>query len=48
MLLIFGFAVYVPLLIADPSNHGNWSEGLETFAIAGAAWIVADILAITR
>jgi uncharacterized membrane protein YtjA (UPF0391 family) len=42
MLVIFGVAVWIPALIADPKTHSNWSEGLETFAIAGAAWIVAD------
>jgi hypothetical protein len=44
MLIIFGVAIWIPMLIADPGNHGNWSEGLETFAIAGATWIVADFL----
>jgi len=37
MLLIFG-------LLVDPRNHTNWSEITETFAIAGAAWILADLL----
>jgi len=45
MLLIFGVAIWIPMLIAQPGRLGNWSEGLETFAIAGAAWIVADFLA---
>lgn len=44
MLVIFGVAVWIPILIADPRTHSNWSEGLETFAIAGVAWIVADFL----
>jgi hypothetical protein len=47
MLLIFGVTIWIPLLIAQPGHPGNWSEGLETFAIAGAAWIVADFLANT-
>lgn len=42
MLLIFGVTIWIPALIAKPGQLGNWSEGLETFAIAGAAWIVAD------
>jgi hypothetical protein len=42
MLVIFGIVVWIPILIADPSNHANWGETLETFAIAGVAWIVAD------
>lgn len=44
MLVIFGVAIWIPILIADPKTHGNWSEGIETFAIAGVAWIVADSL----
>jgi uncharacterized membrane protein YphA (DoxX/SURF4 family) len=45
MFLIFTFGVWLPILIADPRTHSNWSEGLETLAIAGAVWIVADFLA---
>lgn len=45
MLLVFGVAIWIPMLIAQPGRLGNWSEGLETFAIAGSAWIVADFLA---
>lgn len=45
MLLLFGVTIWIPMLIAQPGKLGNWSEGLETFAIAGAAWIVADFLA---
>jgi hypothetical protein len=41
MLVIFG---RVPLLLSDPHNHTNWSENAETFGIAGAAWILADLL----
>jgi hypothetical protein len=44
MLLIFGLVVWVPLLLSDPHSHTNWSETAETFAIAGAAWILADLL----
>jgi hypothetical protein len=44
MLVIFGLLVWVPLLLSDPRNHTNWSENAETFAIAGAAWILADLL----
>lgn len=44
MLFIFGVTIWIPMLIAKQSP-GNWSEGLETFALAGAAWIVADFLA---
>jgi putative oxidoreductase len=44
MLVIFGLLVWVPLLFSDPHNPTNWSETAETFAIAGAAWILADLL----
>ncbi len=44
MLLIFGLLVWVPLLLSDPHSHANWSETAETFAIAGTAWILADLL----
>jgi len=44
MLVIFGLLVWVPLVISDPHNHTNWSETAETFAITGAAWILADLL----
>jgi len=44
MLVIFGLLVWVPLILSDPHNHTNWSETAETFAIAGATWILADLL----
>jgi len=44
MLVLFGLLVWVPLLLSDPRSHTNWSETVETFAIAGAAWILADLL----
>jgi hypothetical protein len=44
MLVIFGLLVWVPLLLSDPHSHTNWSEFTLTFAIAGAAWILADLL----
>jgi predicted tellurium resistance membrane protein TerC len=48
MLVLFGLLVWVPLVIPDPHNHTNWSENAETFAIAGAAWILADLLGEVR
>jgi len=48
MLVLFGLLVWVPLLLSDPHNHTNWSEDTETFAIAGAAWILADLLGESR
>jgi hypothetical protein len=44
MLLIFGLLVWIPLLLSAPHSHTNWSEATETFAIAGTAWILADLL----
>ena len=45
MLVGFGLLVWLPLLLSDPHNHTNCSETAETFAIAGVAWILADLLA---
>jgi hypothetical protein len=44
MVVSFGLLVWVPLILSDPHSHTNWSENAETFAIAGAAWILADLL----
>jgi hypothetical protein len=48
MLLIFGLLVWIPLLLSAPHSHANWSETTETFAIAGTAWILTDILSEYR
>jgi hypothetical protein len=48
MLVMFGLLVWVPLLLSDPHSHSNWSETVETFAIAGTAWILADLLGESR
>jgi hypothetical protein len=48
MLVIFGLLVWVPLVLSAPHNHTNWSETAETFAIAGATWILADLLGEDR
>jgi len=44
MLVTFGLLVWMPLLLSDRHNPTNWSETAETFAIAGTAWILADLL----
>jgi hypothetical protein len=44
MIVSFGLLVWVPLLLSDPHSHTNWSEFAETSAIAGAVWILADLL----
>ena len=48
MLLGFLLLVWLPALFADPHNFGNWSEALETLAITGSAWLVADYFAHRR
>lgn len=48
MLVLFGILVWIPLLLSHPHNHADWSETIETFAIAGVAWILADILGANR
>ena len=48
MLAIFGLLVWVPLLVLNPRSHSDWSETVLTFAIAGVAWILADLLAGQR
>jgi hypothetical protein len=44
MIVSFGLLVWAPLLLSNPHSHANWSEFAETFAIAGAARILADLL----
>ncbi|HEX5275335.1 MAG TPA: hypothetical protein VFW34_08665 [Candidatus Rubrimentiphilum sp.] len=44
MLLGFGLLVWVPALVAVPHSFENWSEAIETLAIAASAWVVADFL----
>jgi hypothetical protein len=44
----FGLLVWVPLVLSDRHSHTNWSEITETFAIAGATWILADLLGESR
>ena len=48
MLVLFGLIVWVPLVLSDPHSHTNWSEIAETFAIAGTAWILVDLLGEVR
>jgi hypothetical protein len=48
MIVGFGLLVWVPLVLSNPHNHANWSEIAETFEIAGATWILADLLADPR
>jgi uncharacterized membrane protein YphA (DoxX/SURF4 family) len=43
MLALFGLLVWVPLLIAHPEAHGNWSEFTINFLITGATWAVSEL-----
>jgi hypothetical protein len=43
MTALFGALVWVPLLVAHPRSHSNWSEFGLTLLITGAAWLVADL-----
>lgn len=48
MLVGFLLLVWLPALFARPRSFVNWSEGLETLAIAASAWMVADFLGRRR
>ena len=48
MLASFGLLVNGPVLLADHSTHWNWSESAVNLAVVGAAWVVADSLALPR
>jgi hypothetical protein len=45
MVLLFGVAVWIPLLVTQPGTHLNWSEFALTLLIASAAWAVAEVAA---
>jgi len=36
--------VHLPILLAGPSSHFNWSENALNLALTGVAWVVADSL----
>jgi len=36
--------VHLPLVLANPSSHFNWSENALNLALTGVAWVVADSL----
>jgi uncharacterized membrane protein YphA (DoxX/SURF4 family) len=38
----FALFVHAPLLMANPSSHGVWSENALNLVLTAAAWIVAD------
>ena len=41
----FTLLVHVPMLLANPAGHANWSENALNLALIGVAWVVADSLA---
>lgn len=43
MLAVFAVLVWIPILIAHPWVHSNWTELALTLLTTGAAWIVADL-----
>jgi uncharacterized membrane protein YphA (DoxX/SURF4 family) len=42
MLSVFTLLVWVPAVAAHPRLPSNWGEFIFTFALAGAAWVVAE------
>ncbi len=48
MLMLFGLLVWLPLLASHPHSLVVWAGNTENLAVAGAAWIVADRLAVKR
>jgi len=44
MLASFALLVHEPMLLADHTSHGNWTESAVNLAVIGAAWVVADSL----
>jgi uncharacterized membrane protein YphA (DoxX/SURF4 family) len=42
--LVFGLIVHLPRVIADPSASGAWSENGVNLVLAGAAWVLVDML----
>jgi hypothetical protein len=43
MLAFFSVLVWIPAIVAHPAVLGNWSEFADTFLIAGATWVVAEL-----
>jgi hypothetical protein len=43
MLALFAVLVWIPRLIAQPKEHGNWSEFSLTLLITGATWMAANL-----
>lgn len=48
MMGLFGILIWIPMLVAHPEAHLNWSESALTFLMTGAAWAVGDATALSR
>jgi len=48
MLASFGLLVNEPMLLANHSIHTNWTESTVNLVVVGAAWVVADSLALPK
>ncbi len=48
MLAIFGVAIWVPATVLHPRSTSDWAELGINFGICGAAWIVANYIALRR
>jgi hypothetical protein len=48
MIVGFELLTWLPILFAHPHSFFNWSESMETLAIAASAWMVADYLDHSR
>lgn len=45
MLSVFTVLVWIPAILAAPTSHGPWSEFTISWAMSGAAWVVAASIA---
>lgn len=48
MLASFGVFVWLPAIVANSRSVTNWTEGVQTLAIAASAWIITDYLSERR
>ncbi len=44
MFILFGLLVWLPASLIDPYTLSNWTSSAQNLAVAGSAWIVADLL----
>ena len=43
-IVIFELLVWIPALSAAPRNHFNWAANAISIALAGASWVVSDVI----